>query len=150
MASVGQAWMQRVQVPQWSVRGGVGGGVEVEDEFAEEEEGAVGGVDEEGVCLPIHPRPALGGEVAFEEGAGVDVGAGDDFCVRGGRARRGAFEVAEFGFHDFVVVVRHSSAWRAIRAESLVLSAESLSRDRVGGRRGRRRGWIWPQGNFFW
>ena len=82
--------------------GGVGGGVEVEDEFAKEEEGAVGGVDEEGVFADPSEAGA-GGEVAFEEGAGVDVGAGGDFCFGEGGAE-GAFEFAEFGFHDFVVV----------------------------------------------
>ena len=93
--------------------GGVGREVEVQEEFAQEEPGAVARVDEEGVFAG--PAEAgTGGEFAFEDGAGVAVGA--DFqagrfvrtpAPTGGGFEGGAdfsFELAEFCFDDFVVV----------------------------------------------
>ncbi len=56
--------------------GGIGGKVEVGDEFAEEEPGAFVGVNEEGV-FSDPAEAGAGGEFALEDGAGIDVAAGD-------------------------------------------------------------------------
>jgi hypothetical protein len=84
--------------------GGVGGEIEIEDHFAEEEPGAVVGVDEEGVFADPAEAGA-GGEFALEEGAGVGVAAGEEgFGFGVEEVAEASFEGAEFSVDDFVVV----------------------------------------------
>jgi hypothetical protein len=66
---------------------GIGFEIKGEDEFTDQKPRAVTGVDEEGVFAD--PAEAGGGgEVTFEDGAGVAVGADFEF-VCGGRGRKG-------------------------------------------------------------
>ena len=74
IAAVGQASMQRVQVPQWSVAGSSDGSGNRGNHFAEQQPGAEPGVDDARVFAnPADAR--AGGQFPLEDGGGIDAAA---------------------------------------------------------------------------
>ncbi len=110
MARVGQASMQRVHLPQWSPKGGSGRQVEGGEELGEEEPGAEPAVDLDG-GLAVPAEAGVGGEVAFEHRAGVDVAA-----LGAAEVAQGGVEVAELFLDEVVVVVVPGVAGDAVAA----------------------------------
>ena len=89
--------------------GGIGGERESGEEFGEEEPGTEGGMDEHGgFAVPTDARE--GGEVAFEDGAGIDIEA-----LLAAALGEPEIELAELGGEEIVVVVAPGVASDLVR-----------------------------------